>query len=87
MCVDYRALNKVTVRDNFPLPLIDDCLEYLDRKLCFSIVDLRNGFHQVHMEPESIQYTAFVTPFGQFEYTKMPFGLKNGPSVFQRFIS
>lgn len=87
MCIDYRALNKVTVRDNFPLPLIEDCLEYLDRKQCFSILDLKNGFHQVHMDPESIPYTSFVTPFGQFEYIKMPFGLKNGPSVFQRFIS
>lgn len=87
MCIDYRALNKVTVRNNFPLPLIEDCLEYLDAKKCFSILDLKNGFHQVAMDTESIPYTSFVTPFGQYVYIKMPFGLKNGPSVFQRFIS
>lgn len=87
MCIDYRALNKVTIRDNFPLPLIEDCLEYLDSKSCFSILDLKNCFHQVLMDPDSIPFTSFVTPFGQFEYDRMPFGLKNGPSVFQRFIS
>ena len=67
MCIDYRSLNRITVRDNFPLPLIEDCLEYLDRKNCFSLLDLRNSFHQVNMDPESIQYTAFVTPYGHYE--------------------
>lgn len=87
MCIDYRSLNKITVRDNFPLPLIDDCLEYLDGKQCFSILDLKNGFHQIPMDANSIPYTSFVTPQGQYEYVKMPFGLRNGPAVFQRFIS
>lgn len=87
MCIDYRSLNKITVRDNFPLPLIDDCLEYLDSKHCFSLIDLKNGFHHVTMDPDSIPYTSFVTPYGQFEYVQMPFGLRNGPSVFQRFIT
>lgn len=87
MCVDYRGLNKIMVRDNYPLPLIEDCLDYLEGKSCFSILDLKNGFHQVNMAPDSIKYTSFVTPQGQFEYVKMPFGLKNGPSVFQRFIN
>ena len=87
MCVDYRPINKITVRDSFPLPLIDDCLERMEGKRYFTTLDLKNGFHQIPMAEDSIQYTAFVTPTGQYEYTKMPFGLKNGPSVFQRYIN
>ena len=87
MCIDYRDLNKITVRDNYPLPLIEDCLEYLSKKVYFSLLDLKSEFHQVKMSEQSIPYTSFVAPHGQFEYTMMPFGLKNAPSVFQRFIS
>lgn len=87
MCVDFRALNKVTVRDHFPLPVIEDCLEYLGGKKYFSTLDLKSGFHQVPMQDESKHITAFVTPMGQYEYNYMPFGLTNAPPVFQRFIS
>lgn len=87
MCVDYRALNKITVKDRFPLPVIEDCLEYLSGKKYFTTLDLKDGFHQVPMDEASIPLTAFVTPMGQFEYTVMPFGLANAPPVFQRIIN
>lgn len=87
MCVDYRGLNKLTIRDNYPLPLIEDCIEYLEGKKYFTVLDLKSGFHQVKVADDSVKYTAFVTPNGQYEYKRMPFGLKKAPSVFQRFIN
>lgn len=86
-CVDYRPLNKITHRDNHPLPLPDDCLEHLGNKKFFTIMDLKNGFNQIKIHEDSIKYTAFVTTDGQYEYLKMPYGLKNGPAVFQRFLN
>jgi len=87
MCVDYRALNKVLVRDNYPLPLIDDQLDALRGKRFYSSLDLKDGFYHVVMASESVRYTSFVTPLGQFEFLRMPFGLKIGPQLFQRFIN
>lgn len=85
LCVDYRELNKITVKDNFPAPLIDDQIDKLKNKKYFSLLDLKNGFHHVRMNETSIPFTSFVTPLGQFEYLKMPFGLTNAPKVFSRF--
>jgi len=86
LCIDYRELNKIKVKDNFPTPLIDDHLDRLHGKSYFSSLDLRNGFHHVKVADESVKYTSFVTPLGQFEFLKMPFGLTNAPRVFQRYI-
>lgn len=80
--MDYRMLNKITAKDNYPIPLIDDLLDRLANKKFFTKLDLKNGFFHVLVDPESVKYTSFVTPLGQFEFLRMPFGLKNAPSVF-----
>ena len=88
LCIDYSVgINKITIRDNFPIPLIDDHLDQLRNKHYFSCLDLKNGFHHVRVSESSVKFTSFVTPFGQFEYLRMPFGLTNAPRVFQRFVN
>jgi len=87
MCVDYRVLNKVLARENYPLPLIEDQLDALRGKKYFSTLDLKDGFYHVAMAAESIKYTSFITPLGQFEFVRMPFGIKIGPQMFQRFVN
>lgn len=87
MCVDYKPLNKIMIKNSYPLPLIDDCLERMEGMKYFTTLDLKNGFHQIRVAEDSVQYTAFVTPTGQYEYNYMPFGLKTGPGTFQRFMN
>lgn len=89
MCVDYRALNRITVKDRYPLPLIDDHIDRLGDKRVkrFSSLDMATGFHQIRVSESSIPKTAFVTPDGHYEYVKMPYGLCNSPIVYQRLIN
>lgn len=87
LCIDYRPLNKVTVRDRYPLPVIQDQLDKLQGKTYFTTIDLKSGFFHVPVEESSKKYTSFVTPSGQYEFNKTPFGLCNAPSIFQRFIN
>lgn len=87
VCVDYRRLNKVVVKDRFPLPLIEDILDRLQEARIFSTIDLKNGFFHVDVGKDSSKYTSFVTHEGQYQFLKVPFGLCNSPAVFQRFIN
>ncbi|KAJ8706078.1 hypothetical protein PYW07_010855 [Mythimna separata] len=86
LCIDYRALNACTVKDRYPLPHIDDQVTRLAGKSRFTTLDLAQGYYQVAMAEDSVHKTAFVTPSGQYEFLKMPFGLANAPAVFSRLI-
>jgi hypothetical protein len=87
MAVDYRNLNKMTFRDNYPIPRIDDQIDNLRNKHYFTRLDLKDAFHHIQLKEASIPYTSFVTFMGQFEYVRLPFGLTSGPSFFMRFIN
>ena len=86
LCTDYRQLNSVTVKDSFPLPRIDDILDAIGSSKFLTQIDMLKGYYQIPLSDNAKQMSAFITPFGLFQYERLPFGMCNAPATFQRMV-
>jgi hypothetical protein len=87
LCIDYQQLNKVTIKNQYPLPRIDDLFDQDERSTIFSKIDLRLRYHQLRIKEEDIPKTAFKMRFGHYEFVVLPFGLMNAPRVFMSLMN
>ena len=87
LCIDYRQLNKVTIKNRYPLPRIDNLFDQLREAQVYSMIDLRTGYHQLRVREANIPKTTFRKWYGHFEFTMMPFGLTNAPATFMDLMN